>query len=262
MRRTCSSAKNLVFFAILGLLGLPGVASATTATDDEMTTASQWVATRFGDVDQTVPPFSFIYGGRRSVELLPSWKQTRRIRKLDDRRSEHTLTWTEPESGLVVRCVAIAYHDFPTVEWTLYFENTSRTDTPILQDIQSLNATWQRGDDGEFLLHHAVGSPANGSDYGPLQTPLGPNVFKRIAAAGGRPTNSDLSYFNLEWGARGVILAVGWPGQWAAGFVRDDDAGIRVRAGQELTHFKLLPGEEVRTPLIALLFWQGDWIRA
>ncbi|MDP7288943.1 MAG: hypothetical protein QGH94_13220, partial [Phycisphaerae bacterium] len=32
--------------------------------------------------------------------------------------------------------------------------------------------------------------------------------------------------------------------------------------GQELTHFKLLPGEEVRTPLIALLFWQGDWIRA
>jgi alpha-galactosidase len=30
-----------------------------------------------------------------------------------------------------------------------------------------------------------------------------------------------------------------------------------------LTHFKLLPGEEVRTPLIALQFWQGgDWIRA
>ena len=36
--------------------------------------------------------------------------------------------------------------------------------------------------------------------------------------------------------------------------------GFSVRAGQELTHFKLLPGEEVRSPLVALVFWQGDWI--
>lgn len=35
---------------------------------------------------------------------------------------------------------------------------------------------------------------------------------------------------------------------------------MRVQAGQELTHFRLLPGEEVRTPLVALLFWNGDWI--
>ena len=35
-----------------------------------------------------------------------------------------------------------------------------------------------------------------------------------------------------------------------------------IRAGQELTHFKLLPGEEVRTPLMVLQFWKGDRIRA
>jgi hypothetical protein len=29
-----------------------------------------------------------------------------------------------------------------------------------------------------------------------------------------------------------------------------------------LTHFRLLPGEEVRTPLVALQFWQGDWVVA
>ncbi|NQU23780.1 MAG: alpha-galactosidase [Candidatus Nealsonbacteria bacterium] len=248
--------------AAVSVLGLPGLVSATTATDDEMTTAGQWIATRFEDIGESVPPFSFIYAGKPSAELLPSWKRTRRVRKLDDRRSEHTLAWTDPESGLVVRCVAIAYRDFPTVEWTLYFKNTGKADTPILKDIQPLDVTWQRGGDCEFLLHHAIGSPANGSDYGPLETALGPRASKRIAAAGGRPTNSDLSYFNLEWGAAGVILAVGWPGQWAAEFARDNDTGIHVRAGQELTHFKLRPGEEVRTPLIALLFWQGDWIRA
>ena len=115
---------------------------------------------------------------------------------------------------------------------------------------------------GEFLLHHAVGSPANGSDYGPIETRLGPRQTKRIGAAGGRPTNSDLSYFNLEWDGGGMIIVVGWPGQWAVEFTRDEGAGIRVRAGQELTHFKLLPGEKVRGPLIVLQRWKGDWLRA
>ena len=36
-----------------------------------------------------------------------------------------------------------------------------------------------------------------------------------------------------------------------------------MQAGQELTHFRLLPGEEVRSPRVVLQFWRGgDWIRA
>ena len=35
-------------------------------------------------------------------------------------------------------------------------------------------------------------------------------------------------------------------------------AGLRVAAGQELTHFTLHPGEEVRTPLVVLQFRRGD----
>ena len=87
------------------------------------------------------------------------------------------------------------------------------------------------------------------NDYGPVETPLPPKSEKRIGAAGGRPTNSDWSYFNLEVPTgHGVIVVVGWPGQWSSLWTRDDGLGLRVRAGQELTHFKLLPGEEVRTP--------------
>ena len=33
-------------------------------------------------------------------------------------------------------------------------------------------------------------------------------------------------------------------------------------AGQELTHFKLLPGEEIRTPMVVLQFWRGDRLRS
>lgn len=31
----------------------------------------------------------------------------------------------------------------------------------------------------------------------------------------------------------------------------------RVQAGMERTHLKLHPGEEIRTPAVLVLFWQG-----
>ena len=212
----------------------------------------------------TNPPFSFVYDGKPSSEILKGWKLERTSRKpgLDQPMTEHTLTWTDPGTALQVQCRGVEYHAFATVEWTLYFKNTGANPTPILENIQALDMQMDRGCGGEFLLHHNVGSPANGNDYGPLETPLGPRAGKRLGAAGGRPTATDWSYFNIESPAQGLIVAVGWPGQWAADLTRDEARGLSLRAGQELTHFKLLPGEEVRSPLIALQFYRGDWIRA
>ena len=213
--------------------------------------------------DPATPPFSFVYGGKPSAELLKTWKAERSAKALDDQRIERVVTYTDPETGLVIRCVGIGYRDFPTVEWTLHFKNTGTTATPILEKIQALDMRFARGVYGEYLLHHAVGSPCAVNDYAPIETPLPPGTEKRIGAAGGRPTNSDWSYFNLETPTgHGAIVVVGWPGQWSSLWSRDDGTGLRVQAGQELTHFKLLPGEEVRSPLIVLQFYSGDWIRA
>jgi len=208
------------------------------------------------------PMFSFSYGGKSSKDFLKGWQVDRSSKPLDDQRTAHTVLYTDPQTGLVVRCEAIEYKDFPTVEWKLFFKNTGSSDTAILSDIQPLDATFQRNAEGEFVLHHAVGSPCAANDYAPLETALGPKASKRITAAGGRPTNSDLPYFNLAWPGEGVIVVVGWSGQWAATFERDETNGLRVRGGQELTHFKLLPGEEVRTPMIVLQFYRGDRIRS
>ena len=216
-------------------------------------------------------PFSFSYGGQPSASLLRQWRLDRQVKRLDDQRTERTWTWTDPKTSLVLRWAAIEYGDFPTVEWTLYFKNGGTSDTPILADVQALDTRFERKKDavyarfaapGEFVLNHHVGSPCAPNDYQPLQSPLPHKAAKRIATSGGRGSNSDWPYFNLEWPGEGVIAVVGWPGQWAASFTRDEANGLRVRAGQELTHFKLLPGEEVRTPLIVLQFWQGDRIRS
>ena len=208
----------------------------------------------------TQPPFSFRYAGKSWDEL--AWQPIRSTRELDAARTEHTLRYGDPATGLEVRCVAIEYRDFPIVEWTVHLANTGSADTPILENILALDAPFYRAGGDGFILHHNLGSPCTANDFQPLETPLKPGDSKRITAAGGRPSNSDWPYFNLAWPGGGVIVAVGWPGQWAAEFTADAGRGLQIRAGQERTHFKLQPGESVRTPLMVVQFWEGDWIDA
>ncbi|MEI8191721.1 MAG: hypothetical protein WCI75_18560, partial [candidate division NC10 bacterium] len=200
---------------------------------------------------------SFVLGGKHSAKLLPSWKLERFSRTIDRDRLERTLRYTDPKTGLEVRCVGVEYADFPTVEWTVYLHNGGSAKSPLIEDLQAADIALLNASGGEFLLHHAVGSPNQANDFEPLQTVLGPGAEKRIGAAGGRPTNSDMSYFNIEWPGGGVIAAVGWPGQWSSLFQRDQANGLQFRAGQEQTCFSLEPGEEARTPLVVLQFWSG-----
>jgi alpha-galactosidase len=228
-------------------------------TGSEMAQARGWVAKSFARAKKgQPPPYSFVYGGRRSDDLLPVWAFEESSQEQDKGRTRLVQTYTDPATGLRVRTVLVRYADFPTVEWTVFLKNTGTEDTPILEDLRALDVSFRRGPDArEFLLHHARGAPNTPRDYEPFITALGPGAVKRITGAGGRPTNSDLCYFNLESGGQGVIIALGWPGQIATGFMRDAADGIRAVSGQELTRLKLHPGEEVRTPLAVLQFWQG-----
>jgi alpha-galactosidase len=249
------------------IVALPCAKAAVTPTAEEMAQARGWMAARFEDVPEaktTGPFFSFIYDGKPSAELLKTWEIKRSSQKLDDWRTQHTLTYTDPKTKLELRCVGVEYRDYPTVEWALYFKNGGEKDTPILENIHAVELRLKREkDQGEFVLHHNVGTPVTPRDYGPIDTVLGPGEKLRIGAAGGRPLNTDMPYFNLEWAGQGMIIVVAWTGQWTSEWSRDKDVGLSVSSGQEKTHFKLLPGEEVRTPLVVLQFWQGgDRIRS
>jgi alpha-galactosidase len=206
-------------------------------------------------------PFSFQYDGKSSAELLKLWPVKRAARSLDANRTEHTLSWDDPQTGLQVRCVAVAYQDFPTVEWTVYFKNTGVKDTPILADIEALDSVIERRGETEFVLHHHKGTFVRADDFEPLTTVLEPQRELRFAPPGGRPLGQVFPYYNVAWSGEGRIIVVGWPGQWSAQFTRDGEYGVRVVAGQERTRLRLQPGEEIRTPLIVLQFYQGDWMR-
>lgn len=251
---------------------VPVSASGAKPAPDELSHARRWVSEHFVRMPRAgstgvaghdlMVPFSFAYDGKPSCELLGEWRFAKSSEKLDKSRTQLTQTYTDPKTGLEVHCRIVRYADYPTVEWTLYLRNTGKSDTPIITDIRPLDIRLKRAGTKEFVLHHFAGSFAGPGDYQPFESVLGPGESKRFAPAGGRPTSAGMPYFNVETGDGGVIAVVGWAGQWSAEFARDTGDGLRVTGGQELTHFRLHPGEEVRAPMSVLQFYSGDWIRA
>jgi len=224
-----------------------------------MDAAARWTAAHFDPRAVGRLPFSFRYGGRPSHGLLAAWKAAESVRVPAGPCSERTLTLTDSATGLAVRCVATAYHDFPALEWVLYFKNTGTADTPILEQVQALDAEFGPADDrASFHLHYAEGSHEKITDFQPLEKALRPGESFRLSSFGGRSSDGAVPLVNLaSAGAGGVVLGVGWTGQWAASFSRVAGAGVRVQAGMEVTHLRLRPGEEIRTPAILALFWSG-----
>ena len=43
----------------------------------------------------------------------------------------------------------------------------------------------------------------------PLRTTLTPETDRRFVPVGGRPSNGEWPYYNLEWNGAGAILAIG-----------------------------------------------------
>ena len=226
-------------------------------TPQEMAEKSQWVEQNLLTASN-LPPFSFTYSGQASSVVLPSWTRTETDTVLDTDRTQHVITWTN--NYVQVQCVAVEYNDYPLVEWTVYLKAIGPRTTPILQSIQGLNTTFTRTNGPEFVLNGNQGDSASINSYEPYQTTLSPstvNSFSPPSYSGKSCDTSAWPYYNVQTPGRGMILAIGWPGQWASSFTRDAGNDLQIQAGQQTTYLSLNPGEQIRTPLIALMFWQG-----
>jgi len=217
----------------------------------------KWLVNRFAVGN--IPPFSFVYDGRPSSDFLKDWQLHHESKQLDNTKAEHTFTYTDPETKLCVRCECQVFSDFPVVEWVLTFANNGAEDTPIIENIQAIDTTWAFRKDGEIILHRALGSSASRSDFAPVDEVMQPDTEISLAPIGGRSSNTTVfPFFNIEGPGEGLVIAIGWSGQWAISLVKNTEASIKIRSGMELTHLKLHKGEQIRTPRIMLLSWDGD----
>jgi alpha-galactosidase len=266
---------------IYGLCGIllfsaPSLLLAVTASPAELHATREWVAanilsTPSGNARHELP-FSFTYNGEVSAQFIKKCQREISTRRLDSQRSEITLTYTDLQSGLSLRCVAVEYQDFPAVEWVLYFKNTGASDTAILADIRPLNGGLALKRDRTAVVHYANGSECRADDFAPLSAPLGPTPAApqvpwteqahplQLGSKEGRSSCGMLPFFNVDAGPEGVIAAIGWTGDWTAQ-IYQTDTEVRINAGMIRTHLTLRPGEEIRSPRIMLLFWKGERMR-
>ena len=262
----------LILTATILLYSSPwtGAASLTTAS-------LRWAEDAFGKARRSEPaslspqpgefwpgtrlPFSFVYDGRSSEALLDAWTRQATSQDAAD-RSEHSVSWTDPATGLKVSALATAFKDFPAVEWVLRFENTGAGDTPILEKVQALDALLSASAKQTVVLDQINGDDCSERSFAPVERELKPGEQIALSPVGGRPSNGTFPFFNMQQGARGVFVALGWTGQWAASLRRDTNGSVRLQAGMEQTHLRLHPGESIRTPRILLLRWSGDRLDA
>jgi len=263
----CLAAAVAVVLFARGALAVP-------SKSEDMGRLHRWITSWFRSAEVSEPPFSFVYDGRPSRGLVGTWRRAATRNRLDDQRTEHVLTFTDPDTGLEVRCEAIVYSDFPAVEWVAYLANRGTDDTPILEDIRALDVSLDVESGTGVVLHYSRGGIWDARAFEPLEETLssgktlemstirtesvGPRDF--AGGAGGLSSDPYLPFFNLSCGNEGVIVALGWTGHWEVRFQRSTPELLQMRAGMARTHLKLHPGEEIRTPLVLMLSWRGDVI--
>ena len=258
---------TLGLLLIIGLVSLSVSAEAGSSMKDEMRLAKQWISSAFQDKAATPPsqgpqlngiPFSFVYDGALFSDIKPTWKRSISSKKIDSKRTRHTLTYTDTKTGLTILCEAIEYKDYPAVEWIMHFTNNGDQETPILENIKPLDMQVKGSSDG-CVLHHTLGDNNSAESFKPIEQKLIPGEPSLVLAPNaGRSSEGTFPFFNIDWGNGGAAIAVGWSGQWQADFGYTENNALRIQAGMQLTHLKLQPGESIRTPRMLMVFWKGD----
>ncbi len=203
-------------------------------------------------------PFSFDLGGEPAQKLLSRCKRASVRLPEAPGRSAHSITWTDPATGLELRCVLTQFTDRSAAEWVLHLRNTGSADTPIIENLRPLDlAVLTPSAAGEVILHRAFGSTCAETDFLPVDEPMRTHSEAVLVPNGGRSSDGVMPFFNLQWADGGVVAAIGWSGQWTARIQRNARQ-LTLQAGQQFARFKLHPGERVRTPRILLIGWSGS----
>lgn len=244
---------------LLALGAIPASAQVRLHMQGDKTDIARWIDQRFAKGQ--LPPFSFILDEQPSEEFLRSWHWSRTAPASTDKDVVlRTFTYTDPRSGLEVVCDVKGYPEFRAVEWVLHFRNTSAENSGQLTRVKVADFDMVYPAAGALKIHYAEGNKISKADYAPRTAEFRTEQPLHIEPHGGRSSEEAFPFFNLESEAsrQGVMVAVGWTGTWFADLEKRDPSRLTLAAGMLNTDLYLYPGEQIRTPSVALMFWSGD----
>ncbi|MCX8108227.1 MAG: alpha-galactosidase, partial [Verrucomicrobiae bacterium] len=196
--------------------------------------------------------------GQPSTNFLAGWRRVVLAPEVLNDRTVRKVRYSDPECHLELTIEAEIFKSFPAVEWVVRAANRGPTDSPLISELLPIDAALFVPTSGNPLLHWARGAVASFDDFAPQQTEIKPEQEIHLQPGGGRSSSQVMPFFNLCGNSGGVVIGIGWSGEWAARFVGKDQGTVITRIGMANTRLRLHPGEEIRTPRILLIFFEGD----
>lgn len=229
----------------------PIEAGALGVSDAERSRCRQWYDNHVRTAQD--PAYNFSVGGRSLQRHLREWEiDVGEEGAPDDRGGKTTLvSLRHKKSGLHASVEAVIFEAEAACEWTVYIQNAGNGISPVISRFSAADCLLPTGRTDVLFSR---GSASAADDFELLCSAIPPTQMKFSATCG--RTESVLPFFNLCGKNGGAVFSVGWTGQWFAS-LRQTTKGVRMRAGQEYFHAALEPGEEVRSPLCSLTFYDG-----
>ena len=246
---------------VVGLLLLPtteALAQVSVKVGRRHPDVETWIKTTFAR--GKVPPFSFIYDGQPSASFIKTWRYEATSNRTDNPDVvSYTFTYTQPTDGLRVRCEVKGYVSFGSIDWVLHVENNGRTDSKALRALQAIDLGLRYGKSGQFVMNYVEGSQITKDDFQPRQLILPAGKPMVMSPEGGRSSQGKYTPFFCITSPQGggVMLSIGWTGNWQASVCARSGNEVSLKAGQKRFDLYLHPSEQIRTPRVNIMFWEG-----
>lgn len=231
--------------------GLPDTTGGVAATRTEKEKAVRQFRTLMKSMSKF--PVSFRVGDTAYNGFGRDFTELGRTLENTDTSETTTVRFLYKDS-IEIKLICTLYPYHAAYEWTVYFTNIGNENSPAISEINGCNYTLTAANP------HLSGILGDGGYDDQANTPYDMNISGMelvINNETGRATYNRFPYFKLKWNGGGAFFAVGWPGQWRAGFSSTGDQ-LTVTDGQVKLNTYLKPGQTIRTPLSTFVFYEGD----
>ncbi len=226
-------------------------ATEMNVSEEEKEFCKKWLDENLLNTVTNNLPFAFKVDGKEFS--IADWKniEIKDSHKNYQGGKTKNIIFTNKNNGLQVTVEATLFPENATCQWTVYIKNNGTENSGVISDFYALNSSFATG---KAELYYSMGSNTAASDFSLIKKDLSAKTFG-FGGVDGKPTENYLPYFNIFGEEFGMVVGIGWTGQWASSFSNKNGETV-ITAKQENFNAYLLPGEEVRSPLVSVSFYE------
>ncbi len=240
--------RKIISLILIITLLLSFAACGSNMPENEMKRAANWLEK--GIKNNEI--FSFDYNEVPFKEHIKQWEKT--VEENTDENGNTVYTLTYEKDGVRAWAEILLRYDMPCIDWVCHFENTAQNDSLPISNIQALNAQYKVKD---ATVNYAFGGNSDGHDFEPISQNMTETPELAFESRGGRSSQGYMPFFDVEGEGKGIVVAIGWTGQWSAS-VTNNKNSLSLVAGMTKTDISLHPNETMRTPSVVIAFFNGD----